>query len=71
MLFDTSRNLKKLSLKRTRKKTADNFAITKGTGTNNLFLLINFNNRSKISLKEITSGPIHSKVRELIFLEIA
>ena len=34
------------------------------------FFSINFNNFSKISLKEIVSGPTHSIIFEFIFFEI-
>ena len=46
------------------KNLAEKFARNNGKGTKILFLPISFNNFSKISLKVITSGPVHSIIFE-------
>ena len=48
-------------------KVANTFAIDNGVEINILFLSIDFNNFFIISLREITSGPMHSIVCSFVF----
>ena len=52
------------------KKKADNFAKKIGKGIKIFFFFIEKSNFSKISLKEISSGPTHSIISEYIFFSI-
>ena len=57
-------------LGRSCKNFADNLAIGRGKGNSSLFLFIDLSSFSIISLKVITSGPIHYNTKLLSRLSI-